>query len=247
MLSIKGFFTAAIASAVLAVAVPQQAEAAAYFTTDAWYGAISDAAAERGSVTLTPLGGYEVSYTDWYGSWTQETKNDPFPAGPDAGWYFQPDSLLSRGVVHFANDVTPGTLAGTYSCHSPISRCVGVMSMTFTLPYEVIGLSGMLNLWADHWPTVSIFPELEVGSILKGTDWKLNDPDTFYGKMFDLPTNTFTVNWNYGQYGSDNFAGFTLTDVMLVRAPTAVPEPASAALFGFGLLSVFMARRFRKS
>jgi hypothetical protein len=245
--SIKGFVIAALASAGLSAAVPQSAQAAAYFTTDAWYSAVSDAAAERGSVLLTPLGEYEITYRDWYGSWTQETRYDPFPAGPEAGSYFPPGTMLSRGVAYFANDVTPGSLAGTYSCHSPISRCVGVMSMTFTLPYEVIGLSGMLNLWADHWPPLNIFPELEVGSILKGTDWKLNNPDTFYGKMFGLPTDTFTVTWNYGPYGSDNFAGFTLSDVMLVRAPSAVPEPASAALFGFGLLSVFMARRFRRS
>lgn len=246
MLSIKGFFTAVLASAALAAAVPHQVEAAAYFTTDAWYNAISDAAAERGSVTLTPLSGYEVSYTDWYGSWNQDTKYDPFPAGPGVSPYLPPDAMISRSVVNFETGVTPGSLGGNYSCYSPFSRCVGVMSVTFTLPYEVIGLSGMLDLGADHWPPQRIFPELEVSSLWATTNWKGTSPDTFYGKMFDLPTDTFTVTWNYLDGGSDNFARFNLTDVMLVRAPTAVPEPASAALFGFGFLSVFMARRFRK-
>jgi hypothetical protein len=239
----KTICAAALATAAALFGTPDRADAAAYFTETAWESALSAVDAEtRGPIVLNPLNHYTVTYADWYGSWDQNTKYDPFTPGPEIGPYVTPGSTISRSGVYFAQEATPGQFAANYSCLAYYNACVGVMSVTFDLPYAVLGFSGMLDLRADYWP-IGMMSELEVDSIVRGTDWMMNNPDTFYGKLFDQPTDTFTVSWGIGGYGSDNFAAFTLNDVTLVRAPAAVPEPASIALFGIGLVGVIAARR----
>lgn len=250
MLNLKGKTLGILLGVAATGGLASPALAAPYFTTDTWYQGLSDAAQDRGSVILSPLQSYQVKYTDFYGSWTTETQGELFPVGPEAHYNFPPGTLISRTGTISEPGVVPGSLGAVFTCYSPLSRCVGALSVTFTLPFEIIGLSGMLDVRADYWPSsTGIFmPELGINSLIAGTDWKFNSPDTFYGNLFALPTNTITVSWGVGGYGSDNGAGFTLNDVMLVRAPTAVPEPASAAVLVIGILGLAAGRwRVRRS
>jgi hypothetical protein len=82
-------------------------------------------------------------------------------------------------------------------------------------------LSGVLDIGADYWPNpVGFMPELGIASYVAGTDCQMPGNTTFYGNLFDTPTDTITVSWGGPNFrGLDAFAGFLLDDVMVVRAP----------------------------
>ncbi|MCR0982992.1 PEP-CTERM sorting domain-containing protein [Roseomonas populi] len=216
----------------LASAAPR-AEAAIYQDAASWAAALSSIG-QYGSTDLLGLPSYEAAYQDAFGTWTKGTVYDPVPTGLAAYPYNDPNATSSRGfMASFANPSVPGGLGATFTCYSNIYPCLGSYRVTFTLPYQIIGLTGALHLAADYWPGPDFMPELGGGKIVSGTAWKDPQSSYFFGALFDAPTNMFTVSWTgQAQTNLDLFASFALSNVQVVT----VPEPASSALLGVGLI-----------
>jgi hypothetical protein len=147
------------------------------------------------------------------------------------------DTGVRRSPVPASTDA--GQLAGRFECHSFFYGCLGASTITYTLPYEIIGISGMLSLNAGY-GYLSDISFFEFDRSARGTDGNPYRYTGFWGDTF-APTNTITIAWR----PMDGFSSFSLTDAQVVRA-VRVPEPASLAIFGAGLLGLLGARRSQR-
>ena len=225
----KRFIRTAGILATLVLCTPS-AESAMYRDSAGWAAALSSA----GPYGTTDLSSHEATYQDAFGTWSVATMYDPVPTGLAAYPYDNPTATSHRGFLGPDPSASvPGGLAATFTCYGPIYPCLGSYRVTFTLPHQIIGLTGALHLAADYWPAPDFMPELDGESIISGTAWKDPQSSFFFGTLFDAPRNTFTVSWTgQAQTNLDLFASFALSDVQLVT----VPEPASLALLGAGLV-----------
>lgn len=223
-----------LAGAGLALALLSGRAEAAYRDIDSWQGA----ATALPAATLAELPALEVTFQDDYGTWTPQTIGTPVWVGPEANPY-NPGGYATRGQMIGNLDVPPGSWKGFFSCHEAYSGCLGATVITYKFPYEIIGIAGDLDyrfgyLSQAHGTALPFFDfEYEYFDTVLGPRYQ-----GFWGKIFE-PTDTITVAWTEP---ADNFSSFLLSNARVLTAPTAVPEPASAALFGAGLLGLLTAR-----
>jgi hypothetical protein len=208
---------------------------AAYIDSDSSFDAV------HGQKALMPIPVQTITITDYYGTYTKLLN-----VGVNGYPYNDPTRMGSRSFIPPAL-TDAGQLSGNFSCSSPTFNCLGAYSITYTLPEKVSGIYGMLAVGFGassntHASDVPFF----------GFDWNYVDPKTgsphryngFWGTLFDTPTDTFTITWTPGLNSRDDGSCFVLSDAMVLVAPgVTVPEPASAAIFGMGLLGLAAVRR----
>jgi hypothetical protein len=213
-------------------------QAAAYLDTTSWAQALSDAQDQYGAIAEAASPAYQTTVQDSYGTWTAETRFDPVPVGVNNPPYTNPDATASRPATVFPNN-SAGQISGNFGCHSFVRQCLGALQVTITLPYEIIGFSGTLSVAAlPLYDTSNFLPELEIGGYLDSLAWARPGATTFYGQLFDAPTNSFTVSWFDPLPSSfDALGRFSIGNAQVVTA-VPVPEPASMALFATGLIGL---------
>jgi hypothetical protein len=224
------FLAVAMAAALTVVAPTAEA---AFVTQGEFRSALGGANSQ-----LADMPAHSITITDNVGSYTPATIGMPVPISLTTGG--EPDRLSNGRVFIRPAPTEAGQLAGNFGCVSFAWPCLGAHTVTYTLPFEIIGLSGMLNLSAPNGQLSDIgffeFPRNYVAP--DGNPFRYNG---FWGDTF-APTNTLTIVWSPGVFNTDNVGSFTLSNAQVVRA-TPVSEPASMALFVAGLLGLLGVRR----
>ena len=131
---------------------------------------------------------------------------------------------------------TNGQLSGDYGCDSRVFPCSGAYRLTYTLPFDIIGFEGNLQYSQAYGQETPIF-DVPLGNSGGGIRY-----NGFYGDIFG-PTNTITLVWRAGITSTDDFGSFNLSSAAVIRAPAAVPEPASLAMLGLGIVAFGVVRR----
>ena len=231
----------ALALTVLAPA----ADAAVYFDTTSL-----DAALNSRTMSTAVLPAYRVSFQDAFGTWTAATQSTPVVTGTNGYPYTDPMRTANRSIVTNSS-VTAGVLAANFACEAFTFTCLGAYRATFTFSEAILGLGGNLHTSSDTLLRAdALFPQLGIVRALSASP-NAYQLDTFYAIMFDAPTTSFTVDWTTaGERTSiDAFSNFIIHDAFIIVPGNglAVPEPASLALFGVGLLGVISVRHRRRS
>jgi hypothetical protein len=182
-----------------------------------------------------------IVVADAYGSYTPATRLDLiYTGGPQyvvglSNPIFNPAEYATRSQPVPAG-TSAGQLAGRFECHPFFYGCLGATRITYTLPFEIVGLAGMLDLYVPNGQFSDVgffeFPNLSLSP--DGHPFRYTG---FWATTF-APTNTLTINWR----PMDGFSNFTLSDAQVVRA-VRVPEPATLMLLGTALLGLLAVRR----
>lgn len=223
-------------AALICATAAAPVQAAAYLDTASWAQALADAQAQYGAIAEAASPAYQTTARDSYGTWTAETRFDRVPVGVNGPPYTNPNATELRP---FGLNNSAGQISGTFGCHSAVLQCLGAFQVTITLPYEIIGFSGTLSIGAQPlYDTSNFLPELEIGGYLDSLAWARPGATTFYGQLFDAPTNSFTVSWfDPLPFSYDASGRFSINNAQVVTA-VPVPEPASLALFATGLVGL---------
>jgi len=169
------------------------------------------------------------------------TTTDPFdnaiPGGVFISFDSGIDSTLAGGNLGFAlvdNRVFDGNFDGGVDGNGS----GGALTLTWDFPFPVIGFA--FDIFGAAFVDVTI-----VGS---GTFFDISTEigglNGFFG-IVDAVTPFSAVEFSL--QNSSSFDSFEVDNLVFARAPAAVPEPATLALFGAGLLGMGFLRRRRKT
>lgn len=212
------------------------ASAAAYLTEEAWLAALPFPA------PVVPLPPHSATAQDAFATYENGV--------PQTVTYFTSNAPNASALTitwTWNLDISGGQMNGYFHCVSYSYPCLGAHTITYTFPFNIIGMSGHLMYYFGPLgePEYSInFFDIPKPAPTSDDPYYPTRPwisEGFYGALF-APTNTITMTWLPGLRNIDEAAFFILRSA---RVALAVPEPAALLVLAGGLLGLGFGRRMR--
>lgn len=242
-----------LAAGALVLAASAGAQATPYLDHASWL-----AAANPGSRQVV-FPDHNMIFQDGFGSFTYEQRNDSVIVGVSNRRNDPTATSWARNRVPDFS-MSAGKLQGHFTCyHAEGPVCVGSVAITYILPRKIRGFSGELEYHGRYSAEELSFFGLNLQNYedIRFPDYIYNG---FFGKIFDVPTDRFTITWQTGEIDGlplalDSTAYFTIWDTVALipgnaggGSPVRVSEPLSITTLGVGLAALaLISRRRRKT
>lgn len=179
----------------------------------------------------TATAAYYLNQSAWEAALPTGTVVVPFP------------EAIMIGTDSYGSDTWISSAFGSpFTCHAAFFPCLGVFNLNYALPFDILGISGELNIYrvygSDNFNPFVTSP-MSLPSNICFTSAR-NCYQGFYGALFE-PTNHLSIDWPEGHQSRDAYLVIELKNASVVR----VPESTTLVIFGAGLLGLMTLSRRR--